>query len=207
MPATRLTVIRHGETEWNAVQRWANQLDSALSPLGLRQAYRLASRMAEEPFDVLFCSSLGRAIATATPIAERTGKPIQILNELQEQAMGVFAGLTLTEIESQYGQELRRHRSEPDYAVDGGGESSTGFFERTIGALRQIVDQNPGRRIVAVAHGGTLDCLFRYVTGIGLHAPRPVRLLNASINVVEIGDRWMIRTWGDVSHLQENGRT
>ena len=75
---TRFIVVRHGETFWNAETRIQGQLDSDLNEEGIAQAEAVGARVAREPFDVLVSSDLGRAVATAQRIADRTGKPIHL---------------------------------------------------------------------------------------------------------------------------------
>ena len=61
MPATRLIIIRHGETEWNVEGRLMGQLDSRLTPAGVAQAGRLAGRLGGVNVHALYSSDLGRA--------------------------------------------------------------------------------------------------------------------------------------------------
>ena len=74
MAATRFIVVRHGETAWNAQGRIQGHLDSPLNEEGMAQALLLAERLAPEPFDHFYSSDLGRALQTAQPLADRTGK-------------------------------------------------------------------------------------------------------------------------------------
>ena len=67
-------------------------------------------------------------------------------------------------------------------------------------ALEPIVAEHPGGRIACVAHGGVLDCVYRFANGIELSAPRNYQLLNTSINVVDYVDgRAQVVQWADVS--------
>ncbi|WP_045233917.1 histidine phosphatase family protein, partial [Deinococcus pimensis] len=61
----RLTLVRHGVTEWNAVGRWQGHADTPLSPDGERQARLLGRRLAGERFDLVYTSDLSRAARTA----------------------------------------------------------------------------------------------------------------------------------------------
>jgi 2,3-bisphosphoglycerate-dependent phosphoglycerate mutase len=70
---TQLLVIRHGETAWNAEHRIQGHLDIPLSPTGMRQAGRLAERLASESVHAIYSSELARAWLTAKPLAERLG--------------------------------------------------------------------------------------------------------------------------------------
>jgi probable phosphoglycerate mutase len=69
-------------------------------------------------------------------------------------------------------------------------------------ALEPIVAAHPGGRIACVAHGGVLDCVYRFANGLDLSAPRNYPLLNTSINVVDYVDGCAhVVRWGDIAHL------
>src|SRR5471032_233005 len=87
--ASFVTLIRHGETTWNADHRVQGQLESPLSARGLRQAEALAASLAaslqDEPFDALYASDLARARDTARKIAELSGAQLQLDERLRER--------------------------------------------------------------------------------------------------------------------------
>ena len=60
-----LTIVRHGESEWNRLNLYQGQQDSPLSELGLRQVAALGLALRNEPFDVIYTSPLQRAAHTA----------------------------------------------------------------------------------------------------------------------------------------------
>ena len=60
---TKLLLIRHGETAWNAEHRIQGQLDIPLSPLGILQSARLAECLADEPIDAMYSSELVARVA------------------------------------------------------------------------------------------------------------------------------------------------
>jgi len=68
---TELLFIRHGETDWNRLQRFQGQIDVPLNIAGMHQAERLAARLATDPHDAFYSSDLLRARQTAAPLAGR----------------------------------------------------------------------------------------------------------------------------------------
>ena len=62
---TRLYLIRHGETEWNKLEKTQGCTDINLSKNGYIQAGRLARRLLNEGIEVVYSSDLVRAYATA----------------------------------------------------------------------------------------------------------------------------------------------
>jgi len=205
MKETMLIVIRHAETTWNREKRMQGTTDTVLSDVGRAQAQALARRLAGEAFSVLYSSDLSRARDTAHAIAQQSGRELLLEPRLRERAFGVFEGLTADEIRGRYPQEYACFASrDPDYEVPGG-ESARGFTARCLGCLAEIASRHPGEEVVVVTHGLVLDSLYRAAHGLDHGVPRPVPLINASLNLFEYGSSaWRMVGWGDVSHLAED---
>ena len=99
---TSLLVIRHGETDWNRQHRFQGQIDVPLNATGQAQAQRLAARLRDEVIDVLVCSDLQRAMATAEPLAHQRGLALQTQPLWREQGFGVLEGLDVATIRSRH---------------------------------------------------------------------------------------------------------
>lgn len=204
MSLTRLIVIRHGETFWNAEGRKHGQLDSPLTQLGIRQSKALAGRLSAESFAALYSSDLGRAVETARFIAARTNHEIVFDSGLRERNFGVFNGLTDEEAMEKYPLEYKvREADEKNYIIPGG-ESLIRYFERVVGCLENLADCHEGQTIAVVTHGGVTDTWLRYIFDIPPDVPRRVKLWNASLNCIarDSGSGWALHSWGDTSHLQ-----
>jgi probable phosphoglycerate mutase len=205
---TELIIIRHGQTVWNLQGRHQGHLDTDLSEFGIRQAQAIADRLSTVSFSALYSSDLKRAYHTAQYIAQKTNHTILVDPRLRERNYGVFRGMTLKEIQEKYPQEFAFFQSgDPDYVVPEG-ESSRQKYDRTVQCMTEIVTANLGRRVVIVTHGGILDAIFRYTTGLPLSIPRRFKLFNASINTFLIQGRiWMVGTLGDICHLKDISAT
>jgi 2,3-bisphosphoglycerate-dependent phosphoglycerate mutase len=202
MNETTLIVVRHGETMWNREKRMQGTTDSQLSDVGRAQAQALGRRLASHGFTALYTSDLSRARDTARAIAEHTRRDPVVEARLQERRFGIFEGLTADEIKSRYPEEHARFASrDPDYEVPGG-ECARAFTQRVLGCLCEIAGRHDGEEVVVVTHGLVLDTLYRAAHGLDHGAPRPVPLINASLNLFGYGaGAWRLVLWGDVSHL------
>ena len=203
---TQLLVIRHGETAWNAEHRIQGHLDIPLSAAGVRQAGRLAQRLANERVDAVYSSELARAWLTALPLAERLGLEVVPEPRLRERCFGVFEGLTLDEIAAQHPEAFRLWRArDPGWAMDGG-ESGQQLIDRVMEALHDIAGRHRGETVAIVTHGGVLDVAYRAARALDWDAPREHQMLNASINRVRVTfspPALAMVDWGDVAHLTE----
>lgn len=199
---TRLCVVRHGETAWNAEHRVQGQLDVPLNDVGRAQAQAAAQALAREKFDVIYSSDLSRARQTAAPAAELLAMPVVVDRELRERHYGIFERLTYAEVKLRYPEDYARFEArDPDYAFRTG-ESLKDFSVRSIAVISKMANQHQGRSILVFTHGGVLDKLYRHVTGLPLSAPRDFGIPNAGLNRIEVTpEGWRIRAWADVAHL------
>lgn len=200
--ATRVVVLRHGQTEWNVEGRYQGHLESSLTPAGLAQAEALARRAVGQGLEVVYASDLRRARQTAEVIAGALGLPVHLEPGLRERHLGIFQGLLKSETKAQHPEEYRRFKAGgADHAVPGG-ESARQCQQRVLATLGRMVARHAGGRLLVVSHGGVLGALFRHTLGIPLEAPRRFEPGNGTWNVFRhADDQWHLETWGDASHL------
>ena len=146
----RLLLWRHGQTTWNVEGRFQGQTDIPLDQTGEQQAARAARLLAALRPDLIVSSDLGRAMATAAPLAQLTGLTVTADKDLRERHGGVWEGLTNEEIRARYPAEYAQW-------LPPGGESTATVGERAGAALQRITDGLvPGQLAVVVSHGAAL---------------------------------------------------
>lgn len=204
MNETVLTLVRHGETEWNAAGRIQGHLDIPLSATGQAQAAAIGRRLGGEIFDAVLSSDLERALQTARPIARQPGQTILRDARLRERHLGVLQGLTGEEAAMRQPQAWLAFKARnPDAALEGG-ETLAEFSRRVVGLIEELLNTYSARRLLLVTHGGVLDVAYRHATALPLNLPRDFPIYNASINVLRHrGGAWTVESWGDVSHLPQ----
>ena len=201
---THFVFIRHGETDWNRQQRFQGHADVPLNEIGLAQAARLGERLAAESADGLVSSDLQRARQTMQPIATRWSQVPALERGLREQNFGVLEGLDVPTIKARHADLWAQWLEQrADFALPGGGESLRQFHARVIDAVRALAEQNPGRTLVVVTHGGVLDMLWRTAHGITLDGLRSCEIPNTGINRLRWNQGTLdILQWADAAHLQ-----
>ncbi|WP_109483104.1 histidine phosphatase family protein [Paraburkholderia sp. C35] len=205
--ATQVLFIRHGETDWNRIKRIQGHIDIPLATSGVDQAQRLAERFAREAkegarLDAIYSSDLMRAQQTAQPFADVLGLPLNLKEGLRERNYGAFQGHDSDEIALRFPDEYAQWQTRDPGFSPPEGESQRVFYHRVLHAIEPIVAAHPDQRIACVAHGGVLDCVYRFANGLTLEAPRSYPLLNTSVNVVEFENgRAKVLSWADVVHL------
>lgn len=206
---TRIVLVRHGETPWNAEKRFQGHTDIGLNDRGLAQAKSLAAFLHEETqllatTQAAYCSDLKRAHLTAEIIVNKRLQ-LSSRSDLRERDYGHFSGMTAEEMAAhdptQY--EALRNRV-PDHALTQG-ESLLEFNTRVKTALLDILQSHAGQQVLLVAHGGVLDCIYRMAQQIPLQQPRNWLLPNCALNILDATPHTAdlkIAVWADLNHLK-----
>ncbi len=147
----RLLLIRHGQSEWNALGRWQGQGDPPLSELGRQQA-AAAARL--DPVDMVAASTLQRSRASAEIMAEVMGldPPIPV-PELVERDVGELSGLTRAQIEQRFPGFLEDGRRPP------GWEQDDALLGRVVTGLQRLAELVGDQTAAVVTHGGVIRSL------------------------------------------------
>lgn len=189
---TRLLLIRHGESTYNAEQRLAGWTDTPLSPQGICQAELVAVRIAgEADLDALYTSPLERARRTAEAIAARTGLVANVVDELREWHLGDCEGLTNLEVEARYPGLLAGGQNREDLAWGWpGGESRSAFYARAVRTVGAIAAAHPGQTVAVVSHSAVLSSYLAYALDGVPGAWTKYVLANCALTEVRVGQGW-----------------
>ncbi len=146
---TRLLVLRHGQSEWNATGRWQGRADIALDATGRHQAHAAADVLGT--FDSIWSSDLQRAMETAAIIAARLGiGPVLVDGRLAETDVGPWQGLTHAEIEAGWPGYVAGDRRPPE------AEPLADVVARVSASLAGIAARCPGGEVLVISHAGVL---------------------------------------------------
>ncbi len=201
--ATRIVLVRHGQTAWNADGRIQGHLDMPLNDHGHWQAQRTGEVLRGSAFDAVYSSDLQRARDTALALAD--GVPVVADAGLRERGFGEFEGLSFPEVEARWPEAARRWRQRDPSFGPPGGEVLAEFYERAVRTAARLALAHAGQHIALVSHGGVLDCLYRAATGLALDAPRSWVLGNAAINrLLHHGEGFSLVGWNDAAHLDRD---
>jgi len=164
---TTLTLIRHGETDWNRNGRIQGTSDIPLNETGRQQARDTAAilldRMDPSLPVAVAASDLTRARETAEIIAEELGLPApHLYPELRERAYGEAEGMTGDDIEARWGT---RHASDVP-----GAEPWPQVRKRAVRGVRKVardvrnLTAPGGASVIVVSHGALIRELVRHIT-------------------------------------------
>jgi broad specificity phosphatase PhoE len=198
--AVQLLVIRHGQSEWNALGRGHGWGDPPLSRLGEAQARGAVTGLAtQELRPGVVASDLARARHTAELVASPLQlEPVQTTPDLREHDIGEWDGRTWEEIERDWPGAKEAWVAER-IDTPPGGESRSAFHQRVERAVRAVAAERSSGRYLIVAHGGVVRALER-LAGI---EPTPIEFLSGrwfslDDGRLRAGDRfWATRPEGE----------
>ena len=153
MPTT-LVLVRHGETDWNADNRFQGHADPPLNETGRAQARALAAELRREVFAALYTSPLQRAAETAAIIGYELGLEPRADDALKEVDVGSWSGLTRTEIEQRFPTGFARWL-EYGHGWDDG-ETYEELGARVVTGLIRIAERHEGGGVLTITHGGPI---------------------------------------------------
>jgi probable phosphoglycerate mutase len=204
--ATRVVLIRHGAAavahpDAAPLGVLDGHNDPPLAPSGRRQAEAVCARLALEPPDRIFVSSLQRTAETAAPLLAALGVEATVVPDLREVHLGEWEG-EFTHRVSGRDPVVTRIETEQRWDVIPGAEDTETFRRRVAAGLdRVIAETEPGQTAAVFVHGGVIAEICRLATGA-----RPLAFLyseNTSLTQLArlAGGHWMLRSFNDVGHL------
>ncbi|GIG90232.1 bifunctional RNase H/acid phosphatase [Plantactinospora endophytica] len=203
--ATRLLLLRHGETEYTAKGRYSGRGDVPLSDRGLAQAGATARRVAGlvDSVAAVVSSPLSRCTAMAGIVAGGLGGvPVVVEPDLIECDFGDWEGRTFAEVRERWPAELDAWLASPTVAPPGG-ESFVDVGARVGRAMAKLLADYPGETVVVVSHVSPVKIALRdalAATDAFLHR---LYLDPAGLSLLDIWpDGGMaVRTVNDTAHL------
>ncbi len=190
-----LVLLRHGESEWNALNLFTGWVDVHLTDKGVAEGKRAGELLAEHGIapDIVYTSLLRRAISTANialDAADRHWIPVIRDWRLNERHYGALQGKNKAQVRDQYGDDQfmtwRRSYDTPPPPIEGDSEYSQAGDPRYAGidvpateCLQDVVarmipywesaisrDLVAGKTVLVAAHGNSLRALVKHLDGI-----------------------------------------
>lgn len=190
---TIIGFVRHGVTAWNKEGRAQGSTDIPLDEEGIEMAHRVAQRLSDEQWDVIYTSPLIRASKTAEIIADSMPNTRLLSdNRLRESGGGLVEGLTETERVEKWGHSWRK--------LELGFEPPAEIRSRGFAFIEEMKELYPDKRILVVSHGGFIGRLIKELVP---YKDLTVDLENTSITIINLQeDRNLCELFNCTKHLQ-----
>lgn len=203
---TTLYLVRHGTTYENRNHIFQGILDARLTEDGLRQAQEMGEYFKDIPIDAAYVSPLSRARITMNGALKYHPEITpEIIDNLHEISAGEIEGMDFETCNRRYNNIMETFQNDPSHFAPPGGESVIEVYQRFTKTVMDLVKQNPGKTILIVSHGTTIQTWLSYVQGIPAESVRFQFLPNGAISRFSFDDHWNITTdfVGDISYMKE----
>jgi probable phosphoglycerate mutase len=204
--ATRVLLVRHGQSKGNAERRFGGHTATPLSDLGRAQAEATARALASEGVTAIYSSDLLRAVQTAEPLAREAGLRVEETDAFRERSVGLMEGLTFEEAAAAHPEEYAALLRRDFEHVLAGGESYRQLLDRASAHLDGAIEKHRGGRVAVFSHTGAICILVLHLLG-ALDAPdlKPVWVSSSNCGVtrfeIQHGGLTRLLNVNDTRHL------
>jgi ribonuclease H / adenosylcobalamin/alpha-ribazole phosphatase len=183
--ATRLLLLRHGQTELSVQRRYSGRGNPTLTDLGRAQADAAARYLGQhDGIATVISSPLQRCYDTARAAAKTLGLDVAVDDDLIETDFGAWEGLTFSEAADRdpnlHRRWLRETSTEPP-----GGESFDHVNERVCRVRDRLVADHDGSTVLVVSHVTPIKMLLREALDAGPSILYRLHLDLASLSIAE----------------------
>lgn len=177
----KLFLVRHGETDWNKINKLQGSTDIPLNDKGREQAQRAAEKLKEKEFDMILSSPLKRAYETAQIINKYHNKKIKKDIELVERDFGRLEGMDYKKLELKM-LDVKIRNLYKKYEI----ETPEEFKKRAEKFWTKFHKRYFGKTILIVAHSAFLKMFLSIILEEPYHKFRKTVIKkNASISILE----------------------
>lgn len=205
-----LYFLRHGQTAQSRENAFCGSgLDPQLTPEGQDMARSFADAYHSTAWSAIYCSPLQRAVATATPISERAGVPLQLRPELVEIGYGAWEGKNVATVSRDFHDDFLRWTADPAWNAPTNGEAAIAIERRGLQLVEEIQSRFSDGHVLLVSHKATIRIVLCALLGIDVGRFRfrlgcPV----GSLSIVEFSNHGpLLQTLANRSHLDERLRS
>lgn len=199
----QVLLVRHGQSqalvEGQPFPLVDGHGDPPLSELGLWQADRVGERLAKEPVDAIYVSSLTRTHQTAAPTGKAHNIAPVVEPDFREVFLGDYEGGMFRIRAAENHSTVAAMRDNQEWGELPGAETNTELQSRVVGALKRVAAKHTDELVAVFCHGGVVASLLGYAHGRSDFAFMGVR--NASFSLLQISPQgWTIRSFNDTTH-------
>ena len=201
---TQIILVRHGETEWNRIERFRGRVDVPLNATGMAQAEATAQRIALEwrPIAV-YTSPLSRAVRTGEAIAKPYNLSVVPIPELIDIDFGDWQGLTPAEAQDRWPREYQNWLTHPGSIRIPGGETLEELCQRGSQAIWNLARRHPEEFIVIVGHTDINRAILLGLLGLDVDRFWQIGQDNCAVSRIDIHQNQVVLvSWNETAHLR-----
>lgn len=188
-----LVLVRHGQSEWNALGLWTGWQDVSLSEQGRAEARKAAEHLRDISLHKAYTSKLSRAQQTLDEIKQALAHTELDTTEheaMNERHYGDYTGKNKWDIQAQIGdEEFHKLRRNWDHPVPNG-ETLKDVHSRAIPYFEQHIleDLKAGKNVIIASHGNTLRALMKHLDEVADDKVHELEIGTGEVLVYEISE-------------------
>ena len=199
---TKIFLVRHGETEWNAIGKLQGSSDIKLLPEGIRQAHLLAEHAPFHTVDAIYSSDLSRAVMTAEILADKFNLPVIEERGLRETSFGDWEGKFLSDLAKENPKGFENFFRHPDRVQPPNGETFLQSQARIMNALEEIIADNEDKNIIVVSHGAAIRLIICAALEMRIRKMWSIGQYNMALNILIFDEGvFSVELLNDTMHL------
>lgn len=201
----KIYLLRHGETEYSQRGAFCGNLDVELTPQGVQMAEHFAAAYRTIPWTAIYTSPMKRALATARPLCDAVGLPLQVRDGLREIAYGEWEDREQDEVRQHYPEEYLRWQTDPAWNPPTGGETAMQIASRALPVINEIESTYSTGNVLVVSHKATIRIILCGLLGIDIGRYRDrINTPAASVSIVKFAVYGpMLEVLSDRSYMPE----
>lgn len=200
-PSCRVYLFRHGETANSKEVCFNGHFDVGLSSKGGDQFKEWAQLLKKEPFKAVYSSDLKRTRESAQLLAKPHNLEPVAYSELRELCFGEWEGLSISEVEEKYPNQLgERMKDIENFKVEGG-ETFEQLQQRVVPRFEEIIARHPNEQIAMVCHGGVNRVILSHLLEVPIKRIFRVKQEYAALNIIQYyGDEPVVELLGGATN-------
>ncbi|GGH27108.1 histidine phosphatase family protein [Paenibacillus segetis] len=151
---TTIYMVRHAESPYTE----GNERTRGLTPAGKNNIEKVTELLQDEGINHIVSSPYARAVLTVEALAQKLNIELQSIEDLRERH---FAGEDYIIRDDKFMQAIQDSFHDPNYTLPGG-ETNADCQNRSVAALRTILEENKGKKIAIGTHGNVMTLMMQY---------------------------------------------
>jgi uncharacterized phosphatase len=189
---TSICLVRHGETDWNAIGKLQGRTDIPLNNKGILQAKECGEFLRTSQWDMIVTSPLLRAKQTAEIISKKVNVSFVEMDDFMERNYGDAEGMTMEERSVAFPNNTYPNQ-----------EDRKSLNNRVMSGIEKIKQRYKGSKVLLVAHGAVINAILANLSN-GEIGSGKTKLINACFSNIDFKqDEWKVRDFNQVTHLSQ----
>lgn len=166
----QLSLVRHGESEWNSKNLFTGWTDKLLTEKGFAEARAAAEKLRGVNWDIIFESDLLRVKETTEVIIKTLDLRVPTIETpaLRERSYGIYTQRNKLDVQKELGPvEFEKLHRGWNFPIEGG-ESLKQVYERAVPFFQMEIEPRwkEGQNVIVAASGNSLRAVSKYLRNL-----------------------------------------